>query len=96
MHEEAERFFGTMGNPYGDNIPCREFFTDKFSLVIDLQTVDDESVSGSGMKILSTQAGIKIEVKKEVTTKDLDCHVFVIADAIVNIVGNKLQNVDYS
>ena len=32
-----------------------------------------------------------MEIEKEATTTDLSCHVFVVADGIINIVGNKIQ-----
>ena len=73
----------------------RKFYTDKFACVIDFRTVDDENVSGSGRRLIGTQAGILLEIEKEVTTTDLSCHVFVVADGIINIVGNKLQGVEY-
>ena len=34
-------------------------------------------------------------MEKEATTTDLFCHVFVVADGIVNIVENKLQGMEY-
>ena len=49
----------------------RKFYTDKFACVIDFRTIDDESVSGSGRKLIGTQAGILLEIEKEVTTTDL-------------------------
>ena len=67
----------------------RKFYTDQFACVIDFRTVDDEYVSGSGRKLVATQAGILIE--KEATTTDLSCHVFVIADGIIDITGTKLN-----
>ena len=59
--------------------------------MIDIRAVDDENVSGSGRELVGTQAGILMEIEKETTTTDLSCHVFVVADGIINIVGNKLQ-----
>ena len=90
MYREASRFFG--GPKY---VFRREFYTDKFTCVIDVRTVDDESVSGSGRKLIGTQAGILLEIEKEVTTTDLSCHVFVVADGIVNIIGEGIDGVEY-
>ena len=63
----------------------REFYPDKFACVIDFRTIDDEDVSESGRKLIETQAGILLEIEKEVTTTDLSCHVFVVADGVVKI-----------
>ena len=86
---EARRFFGS------SYVSRRKFYTDKLACVIDFRTVDDENVSGSGRKLIGTQAGILLEIEKETTATDLSCHVFVVADGIVNIIKNKLQGVDY-
>ena len=98
MYREAVRFFGssTYAKYLGSKcVSRRKFYTDKFACVIDFRTVDDENVSGSGRKLIGTQAGILLEIEKEVTTTDLSSHVFVVADGIINIVGNKLQGIEY-
>ena len=69
----------------------RKYYTDKFACVIDFRTVDDDTVSGSGRYLIGTQGGILMEIEKETTTSDLDCHVFVVADAIIDIVGTHLN-----
>ena len=94
MYREAVRFFGssTCEKYLGSKcVSRRKFYTDKFACVIDFGTINDENVSGSGRKLVGTQAGTLMEIEKETTTADLSCHVFVVADRIINIVGNKLQ-----
>ena len=94
MYREAVRFFGssTCEKYLGSKcVSRRKFYTDKFACVIDFRTVDDENVSGSGRKLVETQAGILMEIEKETTTTDLSCHVFVIADGIIDIMGTKLN-----
>lgn len=98
MYRQAVRFFGSSGCKGYLGSKCvsrRKFYTDKFAYVVDFRTVDDESVSGSGRKLVGTQAGILLEIEKEVSTTDLSCHVYVMAHGIVNIVENKLQGVEY-
>ena len=63
--------------------------------MIDFRMVDDENVSGSGRRLIGTQAGFLMEIEKEATATDLSCHVFVIAGGIINVVENKLQGVEY-
>ena len=94
MYREAVRFFGssTCDKYLGSKcVSRRKYYTDKFACVIDFRTVDDDTVSGSGRKLVGTQAGILMEIKKEATTSDLYCHVFVIADAMIDIVGTQLN-----
>ena len=94
MYREAVRFFGSSTCEKYLGSKCmsrRKFYTDKFACVIDFRTVDDENVSGSGRKLVGTQAGILMEVEKETTSTGLSCHVFVVVDGIINMVGNKFQ-----
>ena len=88
MYDEAKRFFGS------SYVSRRKFYTDKFACVIDFRTVDDDE-NVSGRELIGTQAGILLEIEKETTSTDLSCHVFVVADGIIKIVGNKLQGVEY-
>ena len=40
--------------------------------------------------------GVLLEIEKEATSTDLSCHVFVVADGVINyVVENKLQGVEY-
>ena len=89
MYQEASRFFSEP-----KYVSRRKFYTDKFACVIDFRSVDDESVSKSGRTLIGTQPGILLEIEKKVTTTDLSCRVFVVADGIVNI-GQGLDGVEY-
>ena len=94
MYREAVRFFNNneCEKYLGKNcVPRWKYYTDKFACVIDFRTVDDNTVSGSRRKLVGTQAGILLQIGKEVTTTDLTCHVFVIADGIINIMGMSLN-----
>ena len=94
MYKEAVRFFGNDDCEKYLGTECisrRKYYTDKFACVIDFRTVDDDTVSGSGRKLIGTQAGILLEIEKEVTTSDLSCHVFVIADGTIDISGTQLN-----
>ena len=89
IYGEADRFFGN--NECGKYLGRRKYYTDKFACVIDFRTVDDHTVSGSGRKLVGTQAGILLQIEKETTTTDLTCHVFVVADGLINIMGTNLN-----
>ena len=93
MFDEAQRFFGNgLRNSF---VSLEKFYVDKFACVLDFRTVDDEKVSGSGRNLIGTQAGILLEIEKKATSKNLACHVFVIADGIIDVVENKLQKLKY-
>ena len=90
MYDEAQRFFGNgLRNSF---VSLEKFYVDKFACVLDFRTVDDEKVSGSGRNLIGTQAGILLEIEKKATSKNLACHVFVIADGIIDVVENNYKN----
>ena len=89
MYQEAVRFFSkTECKKY---LGRRKYYTDKFARVIDFRTIDDDAVSGSDRKLVGTQAGILMEIEKETTTTNVSCHIFVVADGIINILGTNLN-----
>ena len=61
MYSEAVRFFSNneCEKYLGTNcVSRRKYYTDKFACVIDFKTVDDDTVSGSGRKLVGRQAGM--------------------------------------
>ena len=85
IYNEARRFFGKAKDVNNDNLSKLNFLKDKYALVIDLRTVDQENVVHSGRNIIAVQSGILLEIEKLVTSVDLFCHVFVVADGSVSI-----------
>ena len=65
LFEEARKVFL---NHVTDTLSLTDLFSkDKFALVIDLRTFPDDDVSGDGRKILNTQNGITLGIKKDKT-----------------------------
>ena len=91
IYNEARRFFGKAKDINNDNLSKLDFLKDKYALVIDLRTVDQENVIHSGRNIIGVQSGILIEIEKLVTSVDLLCHVFVVADGSVSIKNLKFD-----
>ena len=98
VYDEAKRFFGrkaTTTDASNDNLSKLEFLKNKYAIVIDLRTVNDENTVHSGRKLIGTQSGVLLEIEKTATSVDLLCHVFVVADGTIVISGRKLQNIEY-
>ena len=91
IYNEVRRFFGKAKDINNDNLSKLDFLKNKNALVIDLRTVDQENVVHSGRKIVGVQSGILLEIKKLVTSVDLLCHVFVVADGSVSIKNLKFD-----
>ena len=91
IYNEARRFFGKAKDVNNDNLSKLNFLKDKYALVIDLRTVDQEDVVHSGRNIIGVQSGILLEIEKLVTSVDLLCHIFVVADGSVSIKNLKFD-----
>ena len=92
LFEEARKVFLDYET---DTLALTDFFTkDKFALVIDLRTYPDNNVSGDGRKILNTQNGVTLKIKKDRTTEDVVCNTFVVSDRYLNFVNMMFQNLE--
>ena len=92
LFEEARMVFL---NYETDTLTLTDFFAkDKFALVIDLRTYPDNDVSGDGRKILNTQNGITLGIKKDKTSEDLVCNTCVVSDRYLNFVNMMFRNLE--
>ena len=69
---------------------------DKFGLVIDMRTMPDQNMHGSGTRIVNSTDGVQLEIERKTEgSGDVKCHVFVIADSQLNLMGSQLEDVQY-
>ena len=59
---------------YDRFITIREFYN-KFTLVIDLRAIEDNSRHGAGNKVINTQSGVLLEITKLATTANVKCRI---------------------
>ena len=74
-----------------------KFYTDdKFGLVIDMRSMADQSMHGSGTRILNSTDGIQLEIERKAEgSGNVKCHVFVISDYQFNIMDRQLESLEY-
>jgi len=96
MWEEARRFF-VKEKTKTENMNLTKFYTgDKFGLLIDMRSMADQTIHGSGARIVNSTDGIQLEIeRKAVGTGKVNCHVLVIADSQFNIKDRQLQSVQF-
>ncbi|CAB3999703.1 Hypothetical predicted protein [Paramuricea clavata] len=70
--EEAKRFFCPMceKSMADEYMSVSRFFDNGFALVIDLRSTQDDT-TGGGRRIVNTQSGVLMEIKKRATTADV-------------------------
>ena len=92
--EEAYRFFKPKNNkkPF---IDMTKFYTkDNFGLLIDLRSMRDQSLHGNSTHLVNTKDGVQLELKRKASgSGEVKCHVFVISDSQMNIIGQQLESV---
>ena len=94
LHEEAGRLFGRYHN-CEKSVPIQDFYKDQFACVVDLRTYEDSNVFGVGRKLVNTQSGVLLEIKKLATTANVLCKIFVVSDGLLNIRNKNLERVQY-
>ena len=60
-----------------------KFYKDKFALVIDLRSHEEVNKTAHGKKIVNTQNGILLEIKKKAHTGNINCNIFVVSDGLL-------------
>ncbi|CAB3980249.1 Hypothetical predicted protein [Paramuricea clavata] len=94
--EEAKRFFCPMceKSMADEFMSISKFFSNGFALVIDLRSTQDDT-TGGGKKIVNTQSGVLLEIKKRATTADVQCNIFIVSDALLNFANRDLSSIQY-
>ena len=95
VYDEARRFFGSRVNQCTDNLTKLQFLKNKYALVIDFRTIDEENIVKSGRRLVGAQAGVLLEITKKATTENLMAHIFVVAHGHVVVQNRNLQAVEY-
>jgi len=97
LWREARRFFVREKNKT-EHMNLKLFLVgNRFGLLVDLRSMADRSMHGSGVRLVNTTDGVQLELerKKSSTPGNINCQVFVISDAQFNILGNQLKDVQY-
>jgi len=69
---------------------------DKFGLLIDLRSMADRTMHGSGTRLVNTTDGVQLELERKASgSGDIYCHIFVISDSQFNILDNQLEDVQF-
>jgi len=75
----------------------QKFYTDnKFGLLIDLRSMADQTMHGSGTRLVNTTDGVQLEIERKASgSGNVNCHVFVVSDSQFNIVDKQLESLQF-
>ena len=81
----------------GDIVLPSNFYTGgMFGLWIDLRTFPDEEIHGGGFTLDSTSDGVKLEIRRKAGgSGKITCFIFIVSDAIVEVMNSGLGKVLY-
>jgi len=93
---EASRFFVNEENKT-EHMSLKIFLAgNRFGLLIDLRSMGDRTMHGSGTHLMNTTDGVQLEIERTATgSGNLNCQVFVISDYQFNILRNQFQDVHF-
>ena len=93
---EASGFFVQDQNKT-EHMTLQKFYTDnKFGLLIDLRSMADRKMHGSGTRLVNTADGVQLEIERTTTgSGNVNYHVFVISESQFNIMDRQLESVQY-
>ena len=81
---------------YFTNITLEKYLTDNYALWLDLRTVDDNTLHGSGRRVENASEGITIQITKEQEADELiNVYLYVIQDAQINFEDGRFKEVLY-
>lgn len=105
LWEETSRFFLNNGhneknqgtNESDSDMNISKFYTsNRFSLFIDLRSLKDNALHGTGLKLENTKGGVQLEIKRKTSgSGNYTCFIFVIADAQISLLDGTLNSVQY-
>ena len=79
-----------------DTMKETNFYDKRFCLWIDLRTFHDNDIHGNGLHLNNTRDGVKLEIKRKTSgSGDIACHIFVVADALMEIMNSNLHSIKY-
>ena len=77
-------------------LPSGFYVGGMYGLWIDLQTFPDKDIHGGGFTLDSTRDGVKLEIRRKTGgSGKITCYVYVVSDAIVEIMNSGLSSVKY-
>ena len=78
------------------SVNIASFYTDKYALWLDFQTIDDNRPHGLGRWLENTSEGIRLQITKESgSAGKLFCYLYIFQDAQINISNAQFLNVVY-
>ena len=76
-------------------LDATKFYTyDNFGVLIDLRSMIDQNMHGSGTRLVNTKDGVQLEIERTGSCSgNVNCHIFTISDSQMNIYDQQFESV---
>ena len=97
--EEAKRFFirdDDQPQFVMRDMDAKRFYTGSgYGVIIDLRSMSDQNLHGCGERLVDSKNGVHLQIKRTAASGsgNVNCHIFTISDAQMNIVNRLFQSV---
>lgn len=96
MWEELYRRFGKERGEQSSMSSTEFYAGDKFGLFLDLRSMDDNKLHGSGIRMVNTKYGVQLEIQRVTSgSGTVKCHIYILSDAQFCILNSELESVQY-
>ena len=69
---------------------------DRSGLLVDFRSMSDRTMHGSGVRLVNSTAGVQLRLERNASgSGTINCQVFAISDAQLNIIGKRLDTLQY-
>ena len=69
---------------------------DRFALFMDLRSMRDNDLHGSGLRLVNTKRGVQLAINRKASgLGNVKCHIFILSDAQLIIINRELESVTY-
>ena len=95
LWEEVSRFF--IENEAASDMTISKFYTgNRFGLFIDLRSLSDNTLHGTGLRLVNTKGGVQLEIKRTAAgSGNFNCYLYVISDAQVSLLNGQLESIQF-
>ena len=91
--KEASRFLVRKEKKTEHMTPKLFMAGDRFGLLIDFRSMSDRTMHGSGVRLVNSTAGVQLRLERNASGSGaINCQVFAISDAVLNVIGNKMHS----
>jgi len=96
MWAEASLFFVKEKSETEHMTPQKVYTGNRFGLLIDLRSMADQTMHGSGTQLVNTTDGVQLEIERKTPgSENVNCHIFLISDSQFNIMDRQPESVQF-